>query len=45
MGIRMETQISIYRDIIWEECRYTFQYLGATLAYNGHLDAEMSNRM
>ena len=40
----METQISIYRDIIWERVN-TFKYLGATLADNGDLDAEMTHRI
>ena len=41
MGTWMETQISIYRDRIWNE--NTFKYLGATLAENGDSDAEMTH--
>ena len=44
VGTWMETQISIYRDIIWERVN-TFKYLGATLADNGDLDAEMTHRI
>ena len=39
----METQISIYREILWNE--NTFKYLGATLAENEDLDAEMTHRI
>ena len=40
----METHISIYREIILERVN-TFKYLGATLAENRDLDAEMTRRI
>ena len=46
MGAWMETQISMYsRGVHNLERENTIKYLGATLAENGDLDAEMTHRI
>ena len=44
MGTWIVTQISIYSQGHNLERVNTFKYLGATLAENGDLDAEMTHR-